>query len=101
MGSLWQGLGAIAPLAVRQGTVSKEQIVVGTPGTVLDWCFKLKVVDLSQIRLFVLDEADIMIDTQSLSQQSIRIQRCATPGCPLPASLGPLGCSALREFATK
>lgn len=41
----------------------------------LDWCFKQKVVDLKKITLFVLDEADIMIDTQGLSSQSIRIQR--------------------------
>ncbi|XP_064029268.1 ATP-dependent RNA helicase DDX25 isoform X2 [Pogoniulus pusillus] len=74
---------AIRGNRVRQGRVSKEQIVVGTPGTVLDWCFKLKVVDLSQIRLFVLDEADIMIDTQNLSQQSIRVQRALPKTCQL------------------
>ncbi|NXN10697.1 DDX25 helicase, partial [Indicator maculatus] len=74
---------AIRGNRVRQGTVSKEQIVVGTPGTTLDWCFKLKVVDLQRIRLFVLDEADIMIDTQGLSYQSIRIQRALPKSCQM------------------
>lgn len=41
----------------------------------LDWCFKRRVVDVKKINMFVLDEADIMIDSQGLSYQSIRIQR--------------------------
>lgn len=41
----------------------------------LDWCFKRRVIDLKKISMFVLDEADIMIHTQGLSCQSIRIQR--------------------------
>lgn len=53
----------------------EEQIVIGTPGTMLDWCFKKNAVDVKRIKLFVLDEADIMIDTQGLSCQSIRVQR--------------------------
>lgn len=52
-----------------------KQIVIGTPGTVLDWCFKRKLIDLTKIRVFVLDEADVMIDTQGFADQSIRIQR--------------------------
>lgn len=63
------------PLAVLQGTALEEQIVIGTPGTMLDWCFKRRVIDVKKISMFVLDEADIMIDTQGLSYQSIRIQR--------------------------
>lgn len=66
---------AIPPLAVLQGTTLQEQIIIGTPGTMLDWCFKRRVVDLKKINMFVLDEADIMIDTQGFSCQSIRIQR--------------------------
>ncbi|NWJ04446.1 DDX25 helicase, partial [Crypturellus undulatus] len=60
-----------------------EQIVIGTPGTVLDWCFKRRLLDLKQIRVFVLDEADIMIDTQGFSSQSIRIQRVLPRECQL------------------
>ncbi|NWU93671.1 DDX25 helicase, partial [Upupa epops] len=68
---------------VRRGTVLQEQIIIGTPGTVLDWCFKQKLVDLQRIKLFVLDEADIMIDTQGLSHQSIRIQRALPKSCQM------------------
>ncbi|NXC77515.1 DDX25 helicase, partial [Anhinga anhinga] len=63
-----------------QGAALEGQIVIGTPGTMLDWCFKRRVVDVKKINMFVLDEADIMIDTQGLSYQSIRIQR---PGCQM------------------
>uniref|UniRef100_A0A2K5CT07 RNA helicase n=1 Tax=Aotus nancymaae TaxID=37293 RepID=A0A2K5CT07_AOTNA len=52
-----------------------EQIVIGTPGTVLDWCSKLKFIDPKKIKVFVLDEADVMIATQGHQDQSIRIQR--------------------------
>ena len=52
-----------------------SQIIIGTPGTVLDWSVKLKAIDLRKINVFVLDEADVMIDTQGHQDQSIRIQR--------------------------
>ncbi|NXW24988.1 DDX25 helicase, partial [Circaetus pectoralis] len=68
---------------VLQGTTLQEQIVIGTPGTMLDWCFKRRVMDLKKINMFVLDEADIMIDTQGLSCQSIRIQRALPQGCQM------------------
>ncbi|XP_019325937.1 PREDICTED: ATP-dependent RNA helicase DDX25 [Aptenodytes forsteri] len=68
---------------VLQGTALEEQIVIGTPGTMLDWCFKRRVVDVKKINMFVLDEADIMIDTQGLSYQSIRIQRALPKGCQM------------------
>lgn len=80
--------GAIPPLAVPQGMLLGEQIVIGTPGTMLDWCFKRRVVDVRKITLFVLDEADIMIDTQGLSYQSIRVQRWVFLTPAIPPSLG-------------
>ncbi|XP_074972440.1 ATP-dependent RNA helicase DDX25 [Phalacrocorax aristotelis] len=68
---------------VLQGAVLEGQIVIGTPGTMLDWCFKRRVIDVKKIDMFVLDEADIMIDTQGLSYQSIRIQRSLPKGCQM------------------
>ncbi|XP_074704905.1 ATP-dependent RNA helicase DDX25-like isoform X2 [Strix aluco] len=68
---------------VRQGTRLEEQIVIGTPGTVLDWCFKYRLIEVKKIELFVLDEADIMIDTQGFSSQSIRIQRALPKDCQM------------------
>lgn len=80
-----------------------EQIVIGTPGTMLDWCFKRRVVDVRKITLFVLDEADIMIDTQGLSCQSIRVQRWVfpTPGILPPWVFPPPLHSALGESVAK
>lgn len=60
---------------VERGQKVEEQIVIGTPGTVLDWCLKLKFIDPKKIKVFVLDEADVMIATQGHQDQSIRIQR--------------------------
>lgn len=58
-----------------RGEIVAEQIVVGTPGTLLDWCLKYKAIDLRQIRVFVLDEADVMISQQGHQDQSIRLRR--------------------------
>ncbi|XP_062450578.1 ATP-dependent RNA helicase DDX25 isoform X2 [Rhea pennata] len=68
---------------VPPGTMLEEQIVIGTPGTVLDWCFKRRMLNLKKISVFVLDEADIMIDTQGFSSQSIRIQRVLPKDCQM------------------
>ena len=48
---------------------------MGTAGTVLDWILKRKVVDPSKIVMFVLDEADVMIDQQGQQDQTVRIQK--------------------------
>ncbi|XP_071432525.1 ATP-dependent RNA helicase DDX25 isoform X2 [Pithys albifrons albifrons] len=64
-----------------KGMVLEEQIIIGTPGTTLDWCFKQRILDLEKISLFVLDEADIMMDMQGLSYQSIRIHRSLPKSC--------------------
>ena len=62
-------------VAVQRGMKLQEQIVIGTPGTMLDWCSKFKFIDPKKIKVFVLDEADVMIATQGHQDQSIRIQR--------------------------
>lgn len=61
----------------------QEQIVIGTPGTMLDWCSKFKFIDPKKIRVFVLDEADVMIATQGHQDQSIRIQRYKETHCQI------------------
>ncbi|KAI2649518.1 ATP-dependent RNA helicase DDX19A [Labeo rohita] len=68
---------------MERGVKIKEQIVIGTPGTVLDWCVKLKLIDPKKIKVFVLDEADVMIATQGHQDQSIRIQRMLPKGCQM------------------
>jgi ATP-dependent RNA helicase DDX19/DBP5 len=64
--------------AVKEGIAKKQkvnaQIIVGTPGTVMDLIQKRQV-DTRAIKIFVLDEADNMIDQQGLGDQSIRIKK--------------------------
>lgn len=60
---------------VKRNTVIPSQIVIGTPGTMLDWCLKQRVVNMKKINVFVLDEADVMIDTQGFKDMSIKLHR--------------------------
>uniref|UniRef100_A0A8C2WNM9 RNA helicase n=1 Tax=Cyclopterus lumpus TaxID=8103 RepID=A0A8C2WNM9_CYCLU len=68
---------------MNRGIKLQEQIVIGTPGTVLDWCTKYKLIDPNKITMFVLDEADVMIATQGHRDQSIRIHRQLTKDCQM------------------
>ncbi|XP_067946892.1 ATP-dependent RNA helicase DDX19A-like [Watersipora subatra] len=75
-------------MAVRGERVGREekvedQIVVGTPGTLLDWCLRFKAIDMQKIRVFVLDEADVMISQQGHQDQSIRLRRALSRDCQL------------------
>lgn len=69
---------------MERGTKLQQQIVIGTPGTVLDWCTKYKFIDPKKITMFVLDEADVMIATQGHRDQSLRIHRWGRGGAPPP-----------------
>lgn len=60
-----------------------EHIIMGTAGTMLDWVLKKKVVDPKKIKMFVLDEADVMIDQQGQQDQTIRIQRLLPKECQM------------------
>lgn len=60
--------------AVARGDKVTAQIVIGTPGTVGD-LIKRRALDVSQVKMFVLDEADNMLDAQGLGDQSVRIKR--------------------------
>lgn len=65
------------------GSKIQEQIVIGTPGTMSDWLTKKKVIDPKKVRVFVLDEADVMIGMQGHQDQSIRIQRKLPEDCQM------------------
>ncbi|XP_061907913.1 ATP-dependent RNA helicase DDX19A isoform X2 [Entelurus aequoreus] len=67
----------------NRGSKLQEQIVVGTPGTVLDWCTKLKLIEPKKISMFVLDEADVMINRQGHRDQSFRIHRQLPKDCQM------------------
>lgn len=51
-----------------------EHVVVGTPGKVME-LIKKRRLDTSAMKILVLDEADEMVDTQGMGDQTIRIKR--------------------------
>ena len=62
------------PSALPRGQSIGAHIVVGTPGTVLDM-IRRRLLPVQDLRVFVLDEADTMLDKQGLSEQCIRVKR--------------------------
>ncbi|KAF9811639.1 hypothetical protein IEO21_06488 [Rhodonia placenta] len=49
------------------------QIIVGTPGTMIH-LIKMRVIDTSEVKVFVLDEADNMLDQGGLGDQTLRVK---------------------------
>jgi len=62
-------------ILVARGTKCDAQIIIGTPGTVLNWVMRHRAFEPKKISVFVLDEADIMISQQGHQDQSIRIKK--------------------------
>lgn len=62
------------PDAVPSGTKIDAHIVVGTPGKTFD-LIKRKQIDTKNVKVFVLDEADNMLDQQGLGEQSLRVKK--------------------------
>lgn len=62
------------PDEVKRGDKVTAQLIVGTPGKTFD-LIKSKSIDTSAVKVFVLDEADNMLDQQSLGEQSIRVKK--------------------------
>lgn len=60
---------------VQRGVKINGHLIIGTAGTMLDWTLKSRVFDPKLIKMFVLDEADVMIDQQGQQDQTIRIHR--------------------------
>ncbi|KAH0585246.1 RNA helicase required for poly(A+) mRNA export [Termitomyces sp. 'cryptogamus'] len=57
-------------------------IIVGTPGTMAD-LMRRRVIDLSEIKVFVLDEADNMLDQDGLGDQTLRVKNMLPRGKPV------------------
>ncbi|KAG0001990.1 RNA helicase required for poly(A+) mRNA export [Entomortierella chlamydospora] len=57
-------------------------VIVGTPGTVTD-LIKRRVLDPKNIRLYVLDEADNMLDLQNLGEQSRQLKKFLPRDCQI------------------
>lgn len=50
------------------------QIIVGTPGTMTD-LIRRKIIDVSGVKVFVLDEADEMLKQDGLGDQTLRVKK--------------------------
>ena len=57
--------------------------MIGTPGKVLDWITKARAMNLSHCKVFVLDEADVMIATQGHQDTSVRIHKTIPASCQM------------------
>ncbi|KAK0524156.1 RNA helicase required for poly(A+) mRNA export [Tilletia horrida] len=70
------------PDAVKRGDTVTAQLIVGTPGKLTE-LIKYKTLDTSHVKVFVLDEADNMLDQQGLGEQSIRVKNMLPKTCQL------------------
>ncbi|KAM0793226.1 RNA helicase required for poly(A+) mRNA export [Microbotryomycetes sp. NB124-2] len=61
--------------SVRRGMPKVQaQVIIGTPGTIIDMVVKSRVLDLKHVKVFVLDEADNMLDQGTMGEQSIQVK---------------------------
>ncbi|KRY00333.1 ATP-dependent RNA helicase DDX19A, partial [Trichinella pseudospiralis] len=58
-----------------------DHVIVGTPMTVLRWMHQLKCFDPEKLNIFILDEADCMLNLGSMGCQSIRVIRTLRANC--------------------
>ena len=61
--------------SVSRGQKVTDHILFVTPGTLLDWILRHRVIDPKKIKMCVLDAADVMIALQGLQDQSVRIYK--------------------------
>ena len=77
MGKFMNGLKIMSALKGTQVARNVEldaQIIIGTPGTSLDWASpRINCYHLKKLKVFILDEADVMIDQQGHQDTCIRI----------------------------
>lgn len=74
---------AVRGTRLERGETVKEHIVIGTPGKIFDWVRKYHYFDIKKIRVFVLDEADVMISTQGHHDQCIRVHTMLSSECQM------------------
>ncbi|ETI20446.1 hypothetical protein G647_08481 [Cladophialophora carrionii CBS 160.54] len=82
MGAFIEGLkveAAVPQDAAARSRKIEAAVIVGTPGTVMDMIRK-RVMDVRQLKILVLDEADNMLDQQGLGDQCIRVKALLPKG---------------------
>ncbi|KAB8079381.1 ATP-dependent RNA helicase dbp5 [Aspergillus leporis] len=76
MGQFLDGLniGTAVPADTNSRPSRMEcSVVIGTPGTVMDW-IKKRIMVANKLKVLVLDEADNMLDLQGMGDQCIRVK---------------------------
>lgn len=68
---------------LSRGSKITAQFMIGTPGKVYDWAMRFKFFELRKMKVFVLDEADVMISTQGYHDQSLRIHKQLPETCQM------------------
>lgn len=70
---------AAVPGAVDRATGVRGSVVVGTPGTVMD-TIRRRQFDARELRIFVIDEADNMLDQQGMGEQCMKVKKYVSMG---------------------
>ena len=71
---------AIAGTQVERGKGVQAHLVIGTPGKVVDW-LKRKTINTKNIKVFVLDEADNMVEEGGHRANSLLIKKMMPKYC--------------------
>lgn len=70
---------AIRGNRVPAGKQLESQVIIGTPGTAYDWGSpRIRAINFKKLKVFVLDEADVMIDQQGHQDTCIRVVKSVT-----------------------
>ncbi|GAA5807899.1 RNA helicase required for poly(A+) mRNA export [Mucor flavus] len=85
--------------SLKRNEPVQAQIIVGTPGTVAE-VIKRRQLPVKAVKIFVLDEADNMLDQDGLGDQSIRIKNMLT-GSPQIVLFSATFPEHVRKFATR
>ncbi|ODV92611.1 hypothetical protein CANCADRAFT_48686 [Tortispora caseinolytica NRRL Y-17796] len=92
-------VGYAIPQGYEKDAKFDQQIIVGTPGTVSN-LIKRKMIETDRIKVFVLDEADNMLDMQGLGDQCVRIRLRVPKTCQI-VLFSATYTDKVREFAEK
>jgi superfamily II DNA/RNA helicase len=69
-------INAVRGNRVQRNVKLTDHLIIGTPGTAFDWSSpRLNVFDLKKLKVFCLDEADVMIDQQGHQDICIKLVR--------------------------
>lgn len=89
----------LVPESYNKSDRITEHILIGTPGTVMD-LIQRKKIDASRLKVFVIDEADDMLENQGLADSCLRIKRRLPQGTQLVLFSATFP-TEVRNFANK